>query len=820
MSRDDLWPDGTRADASGELWLGGCAASALADEYGTPLYIFDEGTLRARARAYREALRRFYPGSAQIAYASKAYLCLAIARIFAEENLDLDVVSGGELFVALRAGFPPARIHFHGNNKTRDELAQALHAGVGRIVVDNFHELETVAAMVAERGVLQGSERPVPVWLRLAPGVQPHTHAHIQTGQEDTKFGFSIASGDAERAVALAARDPGLSLLGLHCHIGSQIHEPETLADAAARLARFAAAMRDRHGFVLRELSPGGGWGVPMVESDPAEPIEPYVAAVAEAVVHACREAGLDLPHLVLEPGRSMVAQAGVALYRAGARKDIPGVRSYVSVDGGMADNIRPALYGAKYTALVVPCPRPKDAGRDPAKPGPSAGVVPACPGAATGARPGGAGRCTRTAPTGETIAKEIVTLAGKFCESGDVLIRDIELPRLQPGDFVAIPMAGAYTLSMASNYNLALRPAVLLVGDGSARLIQRRETFEDLIHRDVPLGIPAIDLPAEDQGKEKLSIGESISKPIGWQFHKYQALGNDYLVLDPLGWPEPPDPELIRRICDRHLGVGADGILWGPIGSTEPFGVRMFNPDGTEFEKSGNGLRIFARYLWDRRRAPRDFAIRTPAGLVVAHLLDAQGAYIAMEMGQLSFDSPRGAEFHSANIPVIGLRQEVIEETVTLGDLALRITAVTIGNPHCVVFLDRERDSGSLEEMARQLGPALEHLPLYPHGTNVQFAEVLDRHTLQIAIWERGVGYALASGTSSCAAAGAAIRTGRCDSPVAVQMPGGAMLVEIAPDWSVRLTGSVAPVCHGELAGDLVHSAGGARRRGRSARR
>ena len=266
-------------------------------------------------------MARHYPGTAQAAYASKAYLCTAIAQLFAEEGLDLDVVSGGELYVVLRAGFPPERIHFHGNNKSRDELTEALAAGIGRIVVDNFHELTMLVELVSGEHPASSFQLPVPIWLRLSPGVAAHTHAHIQTGHLDTKFGFPIATGDAERAVMLALQTPGLELVGLHCHIGSQIYEPESLADAAAVLIAFAAEMRDRHGFVLRELSPGGGWGVPMTEDDPAAPVEPYIAALTAAIVDTCRASDLTLPHLVLEPGRSLVAPAAVALYTVGAAR-------------------------------------------------------------------------------------------------------------------------------------------------------------------------------------------------------------------------------------------------------------------------------------------------------------------------------------------------------------------------------------------------------------------------------------------------------------------------------------------------------------------
>ena len=759
-----LWPRSAHTDADGELWIGGCAASALVEAFGTPLYVFDEETLRTRARAYREALALHYPATAQAAYASKAYLCTAIAQLYAGEGLDLDVVSGGELYVALQAGFPSERIHFHGNNKSQAELTEALQSGIGRIVVDNFHELNMLAALGAHR------EPSIPIWLRLSPGVSAHTHAHIQTGHLDSKFGFPIATGDAERAVVQARQMSGLELVGLHCHIGSQIYEPESLADATAVLITFAAAMRDRHGFELRELSPGGGWGVPMTAADPEAPIEPYIAAVATAVTDTCRAHGLELPHLVVEPGRSLVAPAAVALYTVGARKEIPGVRSYVSVDGGMADNIRPALYGAQYAALQIAGGKWQ---------------------MAEDARKSTSGQTHREV---RTTQYETVTIAGKFCESGDVLIRDIELPRLQPGDLLAIPMAGAYTLAMASNYNWAKRPAAVLVRDGRAQIMQRRETYADLISRDAPLQ------PEGRSEREQDKQRSAYFPPAGRPFYKYDALGNDYIVLDPADWPEPPTPETIRRICDRHHGVGSDGILWGPIIEAGGFGLRLFNPDGSEFEKSGNGLRIFARYLWDRRLpSGPDFDILTPAGLVTAHFLDEHGMRIAMDMGRLSF--------LSADIGTAGPVRELINEEVVIAGLSLRIVGASIGNPHCVVFLDAQTpevraDLGSLTAaLAHRLGPGLERLPLYPNRTNVQFAQVLDRHTLRIEIWERGAEYTLASGTSACAAAGAAIRTGCCASPVTVQMPGGEMRVEIAPDWTTRLIGPVEFVCTGEVA-------------------
>ena len=450
-----VFPNTAHIAPNGHLHLAGLDVVALAAEFGTPLYVYDEATIRDRCRAYRDALAAHYPAPAEAAYAAKAFLCIAMAQLVAEEGLGLDVVSGGELHVALRAGFPAARIHFHGNNKSPAELALALEAGVGRVVVDNFYELETLARLAAERGVVAA------IWLRLSPNVDAHTHTHRKTGLLDSKFGFPLATGDATRAVQIALANPHLALTGLHAHIGSQIFETEPFVQTAQVLLDFAAEMQS-HGFELRELSPGGGLGVCYVESDPPAPIEPYVQTVSRAVVKGCKTQGLPLPRLVLEPGRSIVGPAGVALYTVGARKEIPGLRTYLSVDGGMADNLRPALYGARYTAILA-----NKANHPPA---------------------------------------ETVTVAGKFCESGDVLIRDLCLPRAEPGDLLAVPVSGAYNLAMSSNYNQAPRPAAVLAhdgqalrqgpwsfgprakGSGQARLILRRETYDDLTRRDLPL--------------------------------------------------------------------------------------------------------------------------------------------------------------------------------------------------------------------------------------------------------------------------------------------------------------------------------------------
>ncbi|MDI3338925.1 MAG: diaminopimelate decarboxylase [Sphaerobacter sp.] len=429
----------TERDRSGRLVIGGVPVTALVEEYGTPLYIYDEATLRERADAYRRAFARHYP-RARVVYAGKAYMATWLLPLLESAGLWLDVVSGGELYLAHRGGFPAERIVFHGNNKTPDELALALQLGIGEVVVDNHHELDLLERMVPADGP------GLDVLLRVNPGIDAHTHAYRKTGIVDSKFGLLIESGDAARAVERIVGIPGLRLRGYHAHIGSQIVELEPFAATVDALFRFAAAMRDRFGVVPDQISPGGGFGIPYESGDPEAAIDAYAEAVARSALAAAERWGFAPPVLTVEPGRSIVGPAGVAVYRVGTIKDIPGVRRYVCVDGGMADNIRPALYGARYTAAL-------------------------------------ANR------TGEGEA--LVTIAGKYCESGDVLIKDIALPTLEPGDLIALPAAGAYCLAMASNYNLALRPAVVAVAGGEARLVQRRERYEDLLAREALLATP-----------------------------------------------------------------------------------------------------------------------------------------------------------------------------------------------------------------------------------------------------------------------------------------------------------------------------------------
>ncbi len=426
----DLLPLGAAVDATGCLTLGGVSVAELAARFGTPLYVYDDGTIRAACRAYRDVFTTEQVGNS-VHYASKAYLAPWLCRLLGEEGMDLDVVSGGEWFIAQAAGFPAAPMRLHGNNKGVDELRLAMDAGAGCIVVDNHDELRLLAEMAEAAG------RRVPVLLRLSPGVEAHTHEYLQTGLLDSKFGLPIATGDALQAVQYVMKAAALDLRGYHMHVGTGLTALEAITEGVRRVVQFAQEARAQTGYWPREISAGGGLGIAYLRGEHA----PSVRALGDAIARGLTGAE-PRPAVSVEPGRSIVGRAGVALYTVGTRKRIAGVRDYVSVDGGMADNIRPALYRAEYTALAA------------------------------------------TRMNDRAVAP--VTVAGRYCESGDILVRDAPLPALEPGDLLAIPAAGAYCLPLSSQYNGALRPAVVVVRDGEARLVQRRGVFTDLLTYDV----------------------------------------------------------------------------------------------------------------------------------------------------------------------------------------------------------------------------------------------------------------------------------------------------------------------------------------------
>jgi len=430
-----LFPQTAGVNKKNHLMVGGCDTVELAATFATPLYIFDEITLRSKCLEYRQEFSQRYPDTLVI-YACKAFINPALARLFQEEGLGLDVVSAGEINIAKSVNFPLERGYFHGNNKTEEELKLALEWEMGRIVVDNFHELRLLSRLAEERGKAQD------ILLRLSPGVDPHTHKYITTGVLDSKFGFPIATGQAEEAVTEAIAASSLNLVGLHFHLGSSIFEVKPYVEAIEILLRFAAEMKRRHGFELKEFSPGGGFAIQYLLDFPAPSTGDYAEAITSALLDQSRKLKLSPPRLIVEPGRGIVGQAGIALYRVGGAKEIPAIRKYIFIDGGMGDNIRPALYGAKYEALLA-----NKAGK---------------------------------------AEIEQVTVAGKFCESGDILIKDAYLPRVEEGDILAVPACGAYCFPMASNYNASLKPAIILVKEGQVHLIRRRETCEDLIRCDL----------------------------------------------------------------------------------------------------------------------------------------------------------------------------------------------------------------------------------------------------------------------------------------------------------------------------------------------
>ncbi|MDA1215271.1 MAG: diaminopimelate decarboxylase [Chloroflexi bacterium] len=434
LPKAKVFPITAEVNAAGHLLIGGCDVMDIVREHGTPTYVYDEATLRGAARAYVTAFQSRYPNTL-VAYASKAFINLGLAKLLAEEGVGFDVVSGGEMAVVQAAGVPNDRVHFHGNNKTPQELREAVEWGIGRVVIDSFHEIEILEEVAAAACVTQS------VLIRVSPGVDPHTHAHTTTGILDSKFGFPIQTGQAQEAIRQIMAAPHLGLRGLHFHLGSPIFELEPYVQAIGIALQFAKEMGEE-GLVLREFSPGGGFAIAYLEEDEPPTPDDYAEAIVGALRRGCQELNLPEPSLIIEPGRAITGPAAVALYTVGTIKDVPGIRTFVAVDGGMGDNIRPALYDSKYEALV--------------------------------------------ANHADQPPTQTVTIAGKYCESGDILVKDARIPAVQAGDVIAIPASGAYSPSMASTYNLNGRPPILLVSNGKVRLVRRRETYADLMSADV----------------------------------------------------------------------------------------------------------------------------------------------------------------------------------------------------------------------------------------------------------------------------------------------------------------------------------------------
>lgn len=430
-----LYLTGTlQIDSNNHLIVGGIDTVELVKKFGSPLWVIDEKGLRDNCASFREAFNKW--GNCEITYASKALCNLSILRIIEQEGLSLDVVSGGELYTALKAGFPTERIYFHGNNKSADEMILAVEKGVARIVVDNFYELHLLDEICAKLGKVQN------ILLRITPGVEAHTHEFIQTGQIDSKFGFTLPDGQALEAVSAAIKCENLNLTGIHCHIGSQIFDMESFKHTTILMMNLLRDIKQKLGYECTELDVGGGFGIYYTDGDqPAKPQE-WAETVMSTVKQKSLEYGIKQPKVIIEPGRAISGPAGITLYTIGSYKEVKGIRKYIAVDGGMTDNPRPALYDAKYTAIIA------------------------------------------NKANYENI--ETVSIAGKCCESGDMLIWDAKLPPVEPGDILAVFATGAYNYSMSSNYNRLPKPAMVLVNEGKADIIVKRETYEDIIRNDL----------------------------------------------------------------------------------------------------------------------------------------------------------------------------------------------------------------------------------------------------------------------------------------------------------------------------------------------
>ncbi len=426
----ELLPLTARINNQDCLEIGGCDVQNLVQQFGSPLYILDEKTLRVACRQYRDSFKRYYQGESQVLYASKAWSCLAVCAIAHQEGLGIDVVSGGELHTALTAGVSPSKIYLHGNNKSREELALAIEAKA-TIVVDNWHELKTLVEMGSQ-------QQPIRIMLRLTPGIECHTHEYIRTGHLDSKFGFD--PNQLDEVFAFVSQQDALNCIGVHAHIGSQIFERQPHRDLASVMVQWLSQAAN-YGLNIAELNVGGGLGIKYIESDDPPSIEEWVKPICEVIQNACAKQNLPLPKLLSEPGRSLVATSCVTAYTVGSSKSVPEIRNYIAVDGGMSDNPRPITYQSVYRAVIAN---------------------------------------KMSSPCTETV-----TVAGKHCESGDIVIKNAQLPKTESGDILVVMATGAYNYSMASNYNRLPRPAAVLVADGEANVILRRETYQDLLRQD-----------------------------------------------------------------------------------------------------------------------------------------------------------------------------------------------------------------------------------------------------------------------------------------------------------------------------------------------
>lgn len=688
------------------LMVEGIMVEEIIDKVGTPAYIYSKSSFIEKLNQLKDAFTNY---STIICYSVKVCHNTNIIKTFASEGCGADIVSGGELYRALKVGVNPRRIVYSGVGKTDKEIVEAINADILMFNVESEQELERLNL------IGKSLKRKVPVSIRVNPDVDAKTHPYITTGIKENKFG--IDSGKVIEIFKQADSMSSIEVCGIDLHIGSQLLDPKPYGEAMKIAAGYVKQLKAEN-IDIKYVDVGGGLGVSYKEEHNAISIHEYASMITEPFK--------DFKDItfILEPGRFLTAEAGMLVTKVQYVKENLYGKRFLIVDTGMHHLIRPPLYGGYHSIIPV------------------------------------------RKNTDTMIEADVV---GPICESTDFLGKERLIEKVCQNDLLAVTDAGAYGIVLASHYNSHSLPVEVLVDGSGYKVIRRRETYEDLLNGEV------IDI-------------KQAPVDMGIKFSKYSALGNDYIVIDPNKNVLNLNPENIKRICDRNFGAGSDGILYGPEFKDGKPVLRIFNPDGSEAEKSGNGIRIFARYLKEKRYVNEgEFEIITKGGNVYVSVLNCDNSLIKVDMGDVSF--------YSTSIPMSGEKREVIREQIIVDGKALSCTCLTIGNPHCIVEMtDISKDT------ALKFGSLLENHELFPNRINVQFMKIIDRNNIKIEIWERGAGYTLASGSSSCAAASAAFRLGLTENDINVHMPGGTIKVEISENGNVFMTGSVDSVYEGEF--------------------
>lgn len=685
------------------LKIAGVPVTELADTYGTPVIVYDEKMIEDRLREYTESFvsDRF---DTEIVYASKAFTCRAMIEKISAAGASLDVVSSGEMLIAKESGMDMKNVYFHGNNKTAEELEICMETGCGNIVLDNRDEVRELIAAAEKSG------RSINAMLRINPCVEAHTHEFIVTAAEDSKFGIAIDDREAVRhLIELAQSSKNINFMGFHCHIGSQIFGSDAFEKAAEKLFAFMSEMKELCGYEGKWLSLGGGFGIRYTQDDRPIP----VSEMCGRLIDKCTGSGYPLEKVMIEPGRSVAGEAGTTLYRTGYEK-MAGDKRYLFVDGGMGDNIRPALYGAEYDADI--------------------------------ANRMGSPRDTE------------YCVAGKYCESGDVLIKKINLQKAEESDILAVYATGAYGYSMASCYNGIGKPAVVFVKDGMTRQIIRRETYRDLMR----LG----------------DSGDTV------KFSKYHGCGNSFVIVTEEEAGGRDHSELAKAMCSEPTGIGADGLII--VRRRPELEMIFYNRDGSRAPMCGNGIRCFARYCRDERICrEKTFSVKTLAGTMIVDVISEEPYLVEIDMGKPDFD-PAACSINSDK-PFFDVQLELEQGSC-------KVSTFFMGTVHTVLFVD---DFESID--AEKLGREICHHEAYPENTNVNMAKVLDDHTIELKTYERGVGMTCACGTGACASVVWAIHEGRCGNEADVLLPYGTLHIKQKENGEVMMTGPASFSADGE---------------------